>query len=138
MKRQLLGSLAVLLVVSCAVSANAQSIVYPIKVDVPFNFYVADKVLPQGQYTISTVGTADMVVLTGPQGSIFLSTNPAESSAEKNAAELVFHRLNNEYFLVSIWTTENFGYELLRSRHERALVAQAGKPSVRVLLASAR
>ena len=139
MKRQLFGSFAVLLIVLCAVSANAQSIVYPMKVNVPFNFYVADKVLPQGEYTLSTVGTARQVMLVGPQGSIFLRTNQAESWPAKNADELVFHRVNNQYFLASIWTADNrLGHELFQSRHERELVAQAGKPTVRVLLASAR
>ena len=139
MKRQLFCSLAVLLIALCAVSANAQSITHTMKGNVPFNFYVADKVLPQGEYTVSTVGTAGMVVIAGPHGSTFLFTHGALSSAEKNANELVFHRVNNEYFLVSIWAAGDLlGYELPRSRHEKELVAQAGKPAETVLLASAR
>ena len=139
MKRQLLCSFAVLLVALCAVSANAQSIVYPIKVKVPFNFYVENNVLPQGDYTVSTVGPTRMVMLTGPQGSIFLSTTPAENGSAKKADELIFHRVNDQYFLASIWTSDNrLGHELFRSKHEKELVAQAGKPAVKVLLASAR
>ena len=140
MKRQVF-SCAVLLSVSGALSANAPSIVYPIKVNVPFAFYVANEVLPQGEYTISTVtvGQARQLRLAGPQGSIFCSTAPAEISPAKNAVRLVLHRINNEYFLVSVWTGKNhLRYELFQSRRERELVAQAGKPAETVLLASTR
>ena len=138
MKRQVI-SFAVLLIVFGAVSANAQSIVYPMKVNVPFAFYVADKVLPQGEYTVSSVGIARQVMLAGPQDPILCLTIPADRWPAKNAAELVFHRIKNEYFLVQVQTGDNhLGYELFQSRHERELVAQAGKPAVTVLLASAR
>ena len=140
MKRQLFAGFALLLMVVCVASANAQSIVYPIKVKIPFSFYADNKVMPEGEYTVSTVGTAAMVLLAGPQTSIFVSTTPSEKGRPaKDANALIFHRVNDQYFLSSIWTADNrLGHELFRSQHEKELVAQSGKPEVRVLLASAR
>ncbi len=88
---------------------------------------------------MSTVGRARTVMLAGPKGSIFVATNPSESSPGKKADELIFHRVNSEYFLASIWTADSsVGFQLFRSRHEREMVAQIGTPAVEVLFAAAR
>jgi len=138
MKRTAFGLFTVLLIATAAVSVNAQSIVCPLKVTIPFDFFVGDTVLHHGDYTVSTLNADGILVLRGAHDSLTVLTTPSETRGDKNAADkLIFHHVNGEYFLVSVWTADNsVGYGLFKSRREREHVAAGAKPESKVLIAN--
>lgn len=137
MKRAVLGVFTVLVLVAAAAVVNGQSIVYPLKAKIPFDFIVGDTVLPQGEYIVSTLDANGEVILKGAKESVMCLTMRSGKHRNANADELVFHRLNGEYFLSSIWTAENpDGYQLFASRREREHVAAGNKPEVLAIAAS--
>ena len=140
MKMQVFGVFAVLFLVVGAVSVNAQPGGQGLIVSVPFDFAVGKEILPKGEYTVTKdERLLGGVLLRGQHGSFFTLTLPAEWRGGKDANELVFHQINNQYFLASIWIGNNRqGRMLLASKHERELTAQVGKPVLRTLTASAR
>jgi len=140
MRKTVLGLFAVFLIAMVAASVNAQSMIYPLKVNVPFDFIVGDAHLPQGQYTVSTLNTTyGAVELRGQEDSSIVLTSPTDKRVGGNGDQLVFHRVNGEYFLASIWTADNpEGCAIAISRHERELIAQGARPESEVLVASIR
>jgi len=127
----------VLLMAMFAATVNGQSIVNPLKVNIPFDFSVYATTLHQGEYTVSTLNANGAVVLRGPQDSVVVLTISADKGVGKDSDKLVFHRVNGVYFLASIWTVANpVGYILPTSRQEREMIAEGGKPELKVLIAS--
>ncbi len=117
MKKQLFALLG-LGVLLATVSAYAQSA--KLKADVPFEFVVAGRTMPNGEYTIQTLDAVDHALSISGESqkpSIFLahscvSTKPVQT-------KLVFRRYGDQYFLSEIWTAGNeAGYQLSKSRRE--------------------
>ncbi len=141
MKKLVMMSVTAMLVVMMAVSVNAQSIYYPLEVKIPFDFYVGNTLMHQGNYEVSTFGIVrGAVKMFGPQGAVVSITSPVEKKrAEKTGDELVFHRVNGEYFLQTIWTADNnVGYAIPKARREREQVASGATPQVIALAANHR
>jgi len=142
MKRLVFGFFAALLLLLGAVSLNAQSYSNYMTVNVPFDFSVLNEVLPKGEYTVTETypsGALQFCFRGRHGGAIFTSTSPTEKRGGKNAYELDFHLVNNQYFLATIWMgNDRNGRKLPASKQERELMAQFGKPEVRILTASAR
>jgi hypothetical protein len=137
MKRLVFGVFAVLLLVVGAVSVNAQSGNRVPIFSVPFDFAIGNEILPKGEYMVSN--TQGLVRLRSQYGTGFAVTSPTARRGGKDANELVFHQINNQYFLASIWMgNDHEGLVLSASKHERELTAQVGKPVLRILTASAR
>ena len=137
MKLRVFGVFAVLLLTVGAVSVNAQSGSRFGRLNVPFDFTVGNDILPKGEYIVTN--NQGLVLLKGQHGSMFACTLPTEKSGGKDAAELVFHLVNNQYFLAEIWLgNDQDGRKLYTSKREREMTAQVGKPVLRILTASAR
>ena len=139
MKRQVFG-FAVLLVVLGAVLVNAQPIVTSLKANIPFEFSISDKVLPQGEYTIKRFNERLVLCDSNGRPSLFIQAEPtAERPVENTASKLVFHKVNGHYFLASIWTEDNpVGYELSKSRSESRMASLFSKSETVVLAAEMR
>lgn len=139
MKRLMVGVSTVLFFVLGAVSINAQSARLVMKINVPFDFSIGNKVLPAGEYSVTQIDLEGTTEFRGEKRSLFLFTLPAESRSVKNRDTLIFHQINNEYFLTSIWgANDSVGHKLLISKRELEATAQLGKPLVRILTADAR
>ena len=137
MKKTVLGMFTVLLIALIAGSVNGQSIIYPLKVNIPFDFAAGDTTLHHGEYVITTLNAYGTLVLSGPNGSMFVWTIPADKRVGVDGDQLVFHQVNGEYFLASIWTADNpDGYGVPISRREHEVVAEGGKPELKVLVAT--
>ena len=118
MKKQLFTLLGLGLLFATA-SAYAQTTA--LKANIPFNFSVAGKSLPTGEYTIQSVGTGSRVlVLRGSdKSSKMVMANSCESAKPSDKTKLVFHRYGDRYFLSQIWTAGNSsGAEFPQSSHE--------------------
>jgi hypothetical protein len=94
----------------------------PLKANIPFEFMVAGKTLPAGEYIVSPETTQSVLRIRNVdtnEGALVL-TNSAETLDYSDQAKLVFHRYGNQYFLWEIWGPgTNVGYEVPKSKAER-------------------
>lgn len=138
MKKQILKGFTMLMLIvalaltTAAVSANAQSR-NAVRANIPFEFVVKDKTFSAGEYQVHPA-TADGMALT-IQGtdngeSAICLTNSTEQMKNRTDARLVFHRYGQKYFLAQVWTGDNTGRSVSKSRQERAIERElAGIPS---------
>ena len=135
MKKQILKTFtaaavfAALALFAAAGEARAQSPVN-IRVNVPFDFYVGDRLLPAGEYKVRRVveGVSNTLVVAGRGERAARQTSVVESRREADATRLVFHRYGEQHFLVRIWTVgEREGREFHQSKRERAIKAEGAQ-----------
>ena len=110
-------------------TARAQSPVN-IRVQIPFDFYVGDQLLPAGEYTVrrAVAGANNTLVVAGRGEQAARQTSGIESSREAEATKLIFHRYADQHFLVSLWTEgERAGREFRPSKRERAIKAEGAR-----------
>jgi len=133
MKKQLFTLLALGLLFATA-SAYAQT---ALQANVPFNFIVAGKTLPAGEYTIRSLDTIQKVlVIRGSDQSQMVMANSCASANPSETSKLVFHRYGDRYFLSQIWTAGNSsGAEFPQSSHEAEVAMDFPRQDV-VLIAS--
>lgn len=137
MKQQLantltkIGFLIAIALVTSVGSAQGQTLATRIKVNIPFDFVVADKKLPAGEYTVSRarVEASDrFVAISSKDGrtNAFRLTSPVWSRIARNKGTLVFHRYGEEYFLSQVWAAgATTGRALVKSKIERATERKA-------------
>ncbi|HEX8174491.1 MAG TPA: hypothetical protein VF543_05160 [Pyrinomonadaceae bacterium] len=112
-------------------------------VQIPFDFQVAGKTLPAGQYVIerSTLFSAEGLSLrnTDKKHSAFVLTSTVQSKLRQSESRLVFMRYKDQYFLSQFWTSgEASGRELIKSDRELNVereIAKAGEAPERVSIA---
>jgi len=100
------------------VPAFAQS---GVKVNVPFNFTIADKTFPAGEYRMTS--EQHEVTIRGERGwaATVLANDIVGESARENAS-VIFHCYSGQCFLSEIWSTnQDNGLEILPSRTESVL-----------------
>lgn len=122
------GLFAALALFAAAGAARAQSPVN-IKVSVPFDFYVGDRLLPAGEYTVrrAGAGAGNLLVVAGAGERAARQTNAVEG-ASADATRLVFHRYGGQYFLARLWVAgDREGREFRPSKRERAIRAEAAQ-----------
>ena len=130
-----IGLLGVMALVTAVIPAQGQSLAYRIKARIPFDFNVADKKLPAGEYSVGRVRqNSDDLVLSiadlGGRSKAIRSSIPVQSFREKKNATLVFHRYGDQYFLFQVWGAgETTGRQFLKSRSERELQANIASNS---------
>ena len=124
------GVLCAVVLATACVSVQAQSLQYRIRVNIPFDFSIANKKLPAGNYSIGrAIQNSDNTVLSILDGRGYTKearlSIPVQAAEAKNQATLVFHRYGDEYFLYQVWTAgETTGRQFLKSSAERALQSQ--------------
>ncbi len=119
MKRQTLSVFAMLsLMVTMAVASGyAQDRVVA---DIPFNFAIGNKTLPAGEYSVTQLSPAVMLIKSDDSGGAAMAlANAAQANKAQDEAKLVFHRYGDQYFLFQVWTPGNTGRELPKSKLER-------------------
>ena len=135
MKKQILKAFtatavfAALALFAAAGEARAQSPVN-IRVNVPFDFYVGDRLLPAGEYRVgrAVTGVTNTLLVAGRDERAARQTSGVQSRREAEATKLVFHRYGEQYFLVRLWTVgEREGREFHQSRRERAIRAEGAQ-----------
>lgn len=136
MKKQLakgftkLGLLVIVTMLGAVATANAQTLEYKLTVNIPFDFTVANKKLPAGEYFIHRAqqSAGDLVLeIANAKGSSTLSrlTFPVTTAKPQKQGSVVFHRYGNEYFLSQVWPAGGqTGRALPKSRSEREAARQ--------------
>lgn len=128
MKKQVLravtnfGLFSILALSAAAPTARAQSPVR-LSVDVPFDFYVGDRRMPAGRYTVKRAvrDTNRTLLIAGDkEGARAAATTAPVAGREARRSALVFHRYGHAYFLRGAWTVgETEGREFNESKLER-------------------
>lgn len=105
-------------------SVQGQSLASKLKANIPFDFIVADKKLPAGEYSIgrAQVGSGDSVILISSadhEANVFSLTSAVHIVKPKDKGTLVFHRYGDQYFLFQVWPAgASTGRVIPKSRRE--------------------
>ena len=108
-------------------SAQGQSSQYPIRFHIPFEFQVAEKKLPAGDYFVGRVlehssTTALTISSVDGRHTAIRLTSPVQTLTAKKRGTLVFHRYGEQHFLFQVWPAgAQTGRVLPKSRSEREL-----------------
>ena len=105
MNRKMLGAL-VLMAATLVINVNAQN---QARAHVPFDFVVADKVLPAATYDISEVAAHAVLIRDFKKGNgAMIQFQPADGKQAMHA-KLVFHKYGERYFLYQAWSIDGQG-----------------------------
>jgi len=122
---------AFVLVLGGVTAASAQfNFGSALRVNVPSEFVVEDKVFPAGEYSIfqtpSTTDSSTNLILRGRNGrSMIMNTMIARSNEAAMSTHLVFDVIDGTHFLSKIWLKgEITANEIPKSRFERRLIAE--------------
>jgi len=125
-----------LLTIGGGVDANAQvDSVSQIEADVPFDFVVGDTKLPAGKYQIRTVDHAayDVLQISSAKGrrkSVIFETAEMDTGNDRigSKTELVFDKVQGQYFLSQIWVAgSSTGNLLTESEMEKRLTSDGSQ-----------
>ena len=97
------------------------------RAEIPFDFVVANKRLPAGEYQVKPA--TEKVILIQSQdarSSALAMTIKVHAGKTSDVTKLVFNRYGEQYFLSKIWTrSSDTGRELTKCRLEREVAAQS-------------
>jgi hypothetical protein len=139
MKRQLKTMAVILgLVVVAGASVAQAQIMDRLKSEIPFSFYVRDKQMPAGAYTITVLnlgsGLMEIRSADGKSTAVFLTVEKQEKDTT-TPSELIFHKYGDKVFLSEIVERgERDGAEVLKSKMEKRL-EKAGASDKEVAIA---
>src|SRR5215831_7431201 len=117
-------------------AAHGQSLRTHIRAEIPFDFTVADKKFPAGEYTVgralsSSSDTLLQVSSVNGNRTAFRLTSENMNSARKGSDTLIFHQYGDQYFLSEVWPAgRNSGRILGESRSEREAKAGIAKNKI--------
>jgi hypothetical protein len=107
-----------------------------IKVQVPFDFYMRDRVLAAGEYEVQEIAAEGASILVrsadGSEQLIALTRDADPKSQRAANARLVFHRYGDQYFLAAVWMDASQGHTLSASSRERSLRRELAQGSQQV------
>jgi hypothetical protein len=123
MKR--ITAIALFTITSFATAGSALAQNRAVRADVPFDFTVADKLLPPGPYEITTAKEGVIEIQErGKHIAVLTPTSP--DSNESRTGKLVFDKLGNQYFLSEILCQSAMNVSVPPSMQEkRARMQQA-------------
>ncbi len=131
MKKQASAAFAIatLLITLSVGSSFAYGFGVGVRANIPFDFVIGTKTLPQGTYTVKLHNISpNVLVISGQdnnEGALALSITVSAGDTEDNSPKLIFHRYGKQYFLSQVWSGGGLaGKELPKSQQERELLAQ--------------
>ncbi len=143
MKKQATAAFAIatLLITLSVGSSFAYGFGLGVRANIPFDFVIGTKTLPQGTYTVKFLETSpNVLVISGQdnnEGAIALSITVSAEDTEDNSPKLIFHRYGDQYFLSQVWSGAGLvGKELLQSQQEREHLAKGSLEAEIVFIAA--
>ena len=121
-----------------ATAAHAQST--NVTASVPFDFVVGDHAYPAGDYVVKSISDTGVPILirnTNESEKGIVLSSACSSGKPASTTKLVFHRMNDQYFLYQIWregSTE--GREFAISKTELRLARNSDKPALVIVAAN--
>jgi len=124
MKKFVLYAIA-LICISRAASVVSQAQTVGLKVNVPFNFNIEEKVLPAGQYLI-LAPQGGTLRIKGPDGTAALAmTNPVSGTRPEGVGGLSFRCYGHRCFLFQFWSARTeTGQQVSKCRLEKELAGE--------------
>ena len=110
--------LMAIVMVSLAAYGFAQS---QVAANIPFEFTVADKTMPAGNYLITCDPSQEVVNIQSRENSgrhTLRLTNLIDDQTEIGSLKLVFTQGGGRYFLSQVWSGDRVGYQLIPGRAE--------------------
>jgi hypothetical protein len=122
MKSGVTKSILTILAVAFTGSLFAQLDPAQRKAEIPFSFYVQDKVLPPGTYLVGWIGgRLNVRSFDGKQGAAVLAI-PVQSKRTPERSVLEFSRYGDVLYLSKVWIAgRDSGHELLQTHAEMEL-----------------
>jgi len=123
--RTLIISALLLMATSLAAQCQERQIVIAA---IPFAFTVENTALPAGTYTISTLYPYNMIKVRSVDGRrvAWIAAIPSSKLEGAQRTKLVFHRFDDEYFLVQVWEQGSKVHRDLRSGNRVLELAKSG------------
>jgi len=100
MKR--IAAIALFIIAGFIGSGRAMAQDHAVQATVPFDFTVADKLLPSGTYTITPESSGVIMIQNYDKHVQVLTTTSYDSHESRNGGKLVFDRYDDQYFLREI------------------------------------
>ena len=97
----LLLAVVILASVSAPVQAQDRQL---LRIVVPFNFMVENRSVPAGSYSLYLLNPFNLVRIQSDRGEVvvILHVIPAQNPSASTRSELVFNRIDGEYFLAEV------------------------------------
>jgi len=111
----------------CCLPATAQT--QRLRLEIPFHFAVAGKMMPAGRYEVRRVWSTDNITWTiqGEQASARITTTSIESPRVSHSPGLMFVESEGTYALAEIWVSERTGQEVPRPGAKPTRASQVGR-----------
>jgi hypothetical protein len=108
-------------------SASAQSV--SLRADIPFDFYVANTLLPSGTYIIQPVNSDVLRFLDASGKSTFLMISGREENDMLGLSRLLFRRYGNTSFLANVyWEGYPTGRIVNKTAREQEVASKFADP----------
>jgi len=125
---------AIALAIAIAAPSFAQTA--NMRVTVPFDFYVSDRLLPAGTYAVTSHAHANAIQVNDSRGNMaFVIVTAPTINRGEDLGKVVFRQYEGANFLASVyWEGKRPGSELPTSSIERRLARNATPPARVALL----
>ena len=137
MKR--IRAIALLAIANFAVAGMSFAQSYGVKADVPFDFTVANKLLPAGTYTVIRESTGLIEIRNHDKPVAVLTVVTHDENTSSDGGKLIFHKYGDHYFLSEILCdSASMNVELHPSKTEKRVRLQQAmvNPSSEVFIAT--
>jgi hypothetical protein len=115
-------------------TAQAQTSNTRLTTTIPFEFYVKDRVMPAGEYSVTCLNPTSpnrVLQFRGKDGAGIVIQTGNTVGKRREDARLVFHRIGKKYFLSQAWLpADDNGLTIQKSRIEKELERQVGEVNV--------
>jgi len=104
-------------------------------IKVPFDFYVGERLLPAGEYTIARVVASSNTIriISTSKHAATIFTVPVSVYRPVLQEKMVFNRYGNDHFLAQIWWPGTAtGFEMVKGKFE-IQVAKNMRPNLRTI-----
>jgi len=102
--------------------------------NIPFPFFVANRALPPGRYTVIAMGDVDIRIFNSAHQGVLIPTHRVQGKAPEGVGSVIFHRYGDAYFLSEVWgAANNTGRQLYPSRAEKESAPKGANREIAVL-----
>lgn len=132
--RTIFGVLCVMVVASCMIAQTTT-----LSADIPFQFYVGNKLLPAGHYNVTQMNESAMILhLNDTNIRRAFTTHSAQRDASDGRPVMVFRVIGSAHFLSQVWKDSGSQGRELPVAKLQIQIAREGLPSGDVVVLMAR
>ena len=118
-------AIAILAIAGMVTTGKALAQYHEVRATVPFDFTVGDKLLPAGNYSITPVSDAVILIRNRDRNVTLMTMALPDSRSSANRGKLVFDEAAGQYFLREILCGSTMNVDLPPSKWEKARIQEA-------------